>query len=90
MKVNGNQYGNMNVNPYKKQLEQVEQAKQMNSKQTDKIEISKEAQQLQQKSPLEAARQEKVEAIKQQVESGTYKVDPQAAAKKMVDFWFKK
>ncbi|WP_066175608.1 flagellar biosynthesis anti-sigma factor FlgM [Bacillus marinisedimentorum] len=90
MKVNGNQYGNMNVNPYKKQLDKVEQAKQMNSKQTDKIEISKEAQQMQQKSPIEAERQEKVEAIKKQVESGTYKVDPQLVAKKMVDFWFKK
>ncbi len=36
---------------------------------------------------IENERQEKVEALKQQIEAGEYKVNPQAVANKFYDFW---
>lgn len=83
MKINNLQ--GMNINPYKKQAEKYEQIQSSNRK--DKIEISSEAKQLQKLGTFEAERKEKVEAIKKQVESGNYEINPRKIAEKMYSFW---
>lgn len=84
MKIN--HFGNVNFNPYKKQMEKLDQLQKGGAKK-DQIEISSVAKELQQGSKIETERQEKIDAIKQQVESGEYKVDPEKLARKMYDFW---
>lgn len=86
MKIN--QFGPVGMNPYKKQMNKV--AATEKSTQTDKVEISSAAKQLQESSPITVARQQKVEALKQQVQSGTYKVNAEDVAKSVYDFYFKK
>lgn len=53
----------------------------------DKLEISSEALELQKGNPLELERQQKVEQLKAQVQSGEYEINPREVAKKMYDFW---
>lgn len=88
MKINGN-FGSMNVNPYKKQLDKMKSINSEAGKKADKLEISSEAKQLLNGSRFEAERQEKIESLKQQIESGTYQVDPKKVAQKMYEFWTK-
>ena len=86
--VNGmkiNNIGRMNVNPYNKQMEKMEQVHKAAKK--DKIEISSEAKELQKIGNIDLQRQEKVEAIKKEVQSGQYDVNPREIAKKMYSFW---
>lgn len=87
MKINN--IGSMGVNPYKKNLEKNAAATQKSQSKADKVEISSKAKDLQQSNELVKARQEKVQAIKQQVESGTYTIDPQAIAKGLLNFYKK-
>lgn len=53
----------------------------------DKVEISKEAQHMQQAPDIHALREEKVKAIKQKVTSGTYEVNPKEIARRFLEFW---
>ncbi len=53
----------------------------------DQLQISNEAKKLQQNEKVDPARLERVEQIKQSVESGEYTVDPKQTAKKMLQFW---
>lgn len=73
------------VNPYQKQATKVEQAQKANYK--DKIEISSEALNLQKLGNVETARQEKVEALKKEVQSGEYAINPGKIAEKMYSYW---
>ena len=86
MKIN--QFGPVGMNPYKKQMNKVVQTEK--ATQTDKVEISSAAKQLQETSPITIERQQKVEALKKQVQSGTYKVNAEDVAKSVYDFYFKK
>ncbi|MCH1625075.1 flagellar biosynthesis anti-sigma factor FlgM [Fredinandcohnia quinoae] len=86
MKIN--QFGPLGVNPYKNQMNKV--AASEKQAKADKVEISSAAKQLQEVSPITIARQEKVESLKQQVQSGTYHVDSEAIANSVYDFYFKK
>jgi negative regulator of flagellin synthesis FlgM len=86
MKINP--MGPTGINPYKKQLNKLAETEKITK--TDKVEISSAAKQLQETSPVTVARQEKVEALKQQVQSGNYKVNPEAVAKGVYDFYYKK
>ncbi|MFV8826452.1 flagellar biosynthesis anti-sigma factor FlgM [Alkalihalobacterium sp. APHAB7] len=84
----------MKINPYqaiqnttyRKQVE-----KQMATNETkmkkDQLQISKAAMELQQSTKIDAARQEKVNELKEKVQSGNYKVDAQAVANKLYDYW---
>lgn len=76
------------VNAYKesphKQIE-----KQTYKKRTDQLEISNEAKSLQKSNHGENKRAEYVNQIKQSYENGTYKVQPEKVAAKMIDFWSK-
>ncbi len=86
MKIN--QFGPVGMNPYKNQMNKI--AATEKSIQTDKVEISSAAKQLQETSPITVARQQKVEALKQQVQDGTYKVNVEDTAKSLYNFYFKK
>lgn len=83
----------MRINPmngvqniYRRQLEKYEKTLETKLKR-DKIEISTEAKQLQQTNQMEKARQEKINHIKEQIESGNYKVDAKEVARKFYEFW---
>jgi len=87
MKINN--YGTQGINPYKK-VNKVEQSnKAEGTKGADKVEISAAAKELQQVSQVSAARTEKIDALKKQVQSGTYEVNPQEVAKSILNFYSK-
>ncbi|UOE93810.1 flagellar biosynthesis anti-sigma factor FlgM [Alkalihalobacillus sp. LMS39] len=85
MKINP--FQSVHNNPYKKQIEK--QAAVEGTKKSDKLEISKEAIEMQKGSRIELEREEKVKQIKEQLASGDYHVDPKKVASKFVDFWVK-
>ena len=87
MKINN--IGSMGVNPYKKSIDKNIATPSKAQSREDKVEISSKAIDLQQSNDLVKARQEKVQAIKTQVENGTYTIDPQAIAKGLVEFYKK-
>lgn len=80
-------YGSTDLHLYQKQVEtkRVVEAK----NQQDKIEISEEAKQLQRANSMSQERQEKVQKLKHQIETGTYKIDPKEIAKSMIQFYRK-
>lgn len=87
MKINN--YGTQGINPYKK-ITKLEQAQNVGAtKGTDKVEISLEAKELQQVSQSSAARAEKVESLKQQVQAGTYEVNAKDIANGILNFYKK-
>ncbi|WP_078543844.1 flagellar biosynthesis anti-sigma factor FlgM [Litchfieldia alkalitelluris] len=83
MKIN--QTNLTGINPYKKQMNKM--APLEKKAQQDRLEISNEAKQLQEKSPITQEREEKVEALKHQVQSGTYTVDAKKVAKSVLDYY---
>lgn len=83
MKIN--HFGRINMNPYNKQQEKIEQIQKSDRK--DKIEISSEAKELQKIGSIEVERQEKVNAIKKEVQSGRYELNAREIAEKMYSFW---
>jgi negative regulator of flagellin synthesis FlgM len=87
MKVNS--FGSQGVNPYKRQMNKMDQVGLAVNKQKDKVEISSTAKEMQQVSQLEKQRQAKVEELKFQVENGTYKMDPKESAKGIIHFYSK-
>lgn len=86
MKINN--VGPTGLNPYKKNLNKLDEVKQ-SSFQKDKLEISSTAKELQHSSQLVTQRQERVEAIKVSVENGTYNVNPKDTAKSIINFYSK-
>jgi negative regulator of flagellin synthesis FlgM len=86
MKINN--IGLNGINPYKKQMNKMAAVESKATK-ADKVEISSEAKQLQETSPVTVARQEKVEALAKQVQSGNYKIDANAVARSVYDFYTK-
>ncbi len=87
MKINN--VGPAGMNPYKKNINRLEEAKQSSFQAKDKLEISTTAKELQQTSQVITQRQEKVEALKVSVQNGTYKLDASETAKSIVDFYRK-
>ncbi|MCD7034451.1 flagellar biosynthesis anti-sigma factor FlgM [Metabacillus sp. GX 13764] len=85
MKINNHNVSG--INPYQKSLDKMAKPEAAAQKK-DKVEISSAAKDLQANSIVQA-RQEKVEALKKQVENGTYKVDPNTVANSIVDFFRK-
>lgn len=88
MKINN--FGSSGINPYKRQMNNMENAKSSAKADSDKVEISATAKEMQQLSQYSASRQERVEQLKLQVQNGTYKVNPEQVAKSMIDFYTKK
>ncbi|WP_113971322.1 flagellar biosynthesis anti-sigma factor FlgM [Rossellomorea aquimaris] len=85
MKINN--IGNQNINPYKRNLNKMDQLGNIGKKASDKIEISSAAKEMQEVSKIGKERQAKVEALKDQVQSGNYTIDPKAIAKGLKDFY---
>ncbi|MHA7138079.1 flagellar biosynthesis anti-sigma factor FlgM [Rossellomorea arthrocnemi] len=85
MKINN--IGNQNINPYKRNLNKMDQVGNIGKKASDKIEISSAAKEMQEVSKLGNERQARVEALKDQVQSGNYTIDPKAIAKGLKDFY---
>lgn len=83
MKIDG--INHSHFNPYNK-LSQPAQKKE-GAKPHDQLDISPEAKQMQQQSKLDLQRQDKVQTLKKQIQSGGYQVDPQQAANKFYEFW---
>ena len=83
MHING--VGKVGVNPYVKQAEKINSVKKQSM--TDKMEISQEALQLSKGNPINIERKELVDKLKNEVQSGEYKVDTKAVAQKMYSFW---
>ncbi|MDQ0857248.1 flagellar biosynthesis anti-sigma factor FlgM [Bacillus sp. V2I10] len=86
MKIN--HLNSAGINPYKRTAEKQQEAAQQAKKQ-DKVEISTKAKELQQQNAIDQARQEKVAAIKKQVETGTYTIDPKAIANSVIKHYQK-
>lgn len=87
MKINN--IGSSGVNPYNRQYNKIENTK-VSGVKADKLEISSKAKELQQSSQIPEQRQARVDELKIQLENGTYKADPRATAKSIIDFYFKK
>ena len=87
MKINN--FRPSGVNPYKNQMNKLDQVEKSVNKKKDKVEISIEAKEMQQVSSLEQERQMKVDKLKIEVENGTYKPQPTEIAKSMIQFYKK-
>ena len=85
MKINP--FGTQGINPYKRQMNKIDQANQVVSKSKDKVEISSTALEMQQVSQVSDARQARVEELKRQVENGTYHVDIKETAQSIINFY---
>jgi negative regulator of flagellin synthesis FlgM len=77
------------VNPYRTNQLKVEQAKEQAKFKTDKLEISSEAKQLSETSPITTQRNERVQQLKAQIESGNYKVEPEKLAANLIKYYKK-
>ncbi|PLT31065.1 flagellar biosynthesis anti-sigma factor FlgM [Peribacillus deserti] len=87
MKIN--HVGSAGMNPYKRQLNKMDEVKQSSFK-SDKVEISQSAKELQHTSQIPAQREAKVEALKEQIKNGTYKIDAGETAKSIIKYYFDK
>ncbi|KGX93947.1 Negative regulator of flagellin synthesis [Pontibacillus halophilus JSM 076056 = DSM 19796] len=84
MKINGPQHSNLN--PYQKQFQKQAQV-QKGEAAKDRVEISSQAKHMQEASNAKQARLDRVEELKNQVQSGTYQVDAKETAKNVANFF---
>ncbi|EMT45890.1 flagellar biosynthesis anti-sigma factor FlgM [Anoxybacillus flavithermus] len=75
----------MNVNPYERtaRIEKPTKA----TKKTDQVEISSAAKELQEAARFSSERLEKVERLKEEIESGAYKLDARAVAESVLRYY---
>ncbi|PLR90816.1 flagellar biosynthesis anti-sigma factor FlgM [Bacillus sp. T33-2] len=85
MKINN--IGSSGINPYKRQMNKLDNVGKASGKQADKVEISATAKEMQQSSQVSTERHQKVEELKVQVENGTYKLNPKEVAKSIINFY---
>lgn len=81
-------YGVNNINPYNKQQQKIKSAS-GSSTFADKIEISSAAKEMQVNSTLNSERAEKVQKIKELIESGEYKVNARKVAEDLLKYYRK-
>lgn len=86
MKINNN-IGPTGINPYKRQINKLEQVGATASTKLDKVEISSIAKGLQNINSVEVERQQKVDELKIQVQNGTYKPSSVDIAKGILQFY---
>ncbi|MEI4769589.1 flagellar biosynthesis anti-sigma factor FlgM [Psychrobacillus sp. FJAT-51614] len=75
------------VNPYKRNQQQTEKVQNATKTTADQLEISSVAKSMQTKSPVEVEQAERVEAIKAQIDAGTYKVDAKQLASNILNYY---
>jgi negative regulator of flagellin synthesis FlgM len=85
MKINN--IGTTGINPYKKAINKLDKVNDTTTAKADKVEISSAAKEMQQISQVEAARQKKVEELKQSVQNGTYKPNATATASSIINYF---
>lgn len=82
-------YGVNKVNPYQNQSLKTEQVKKSTFNVTDQLEISSAAKDLQGIKSYADERAERVQQLKEQIESGNYRVDAQKLASDMLKYYRK-
>lgn len=85
MKINN--YGLNPINPYKNQQLKAEAVKKSATSFEDQLEISSQAKDLQGIKDYSTERADKVQAIKNQIEAGTYKIDSNKLAKDLLNYY---
>ncbi len=80
-------YGVSGINPYQAQQTKASAAKATNKTFKDQLEISSQAKDLQGVQGYEATRTEKVAALKEQIQSGTYQVDSKKLAQDLLNHY---
>ncbi|WP_297990096.1 flagellar biosynthesis anti-sigma factor FlgM [uncultured Anoxybacillus sp.] len=75
----------MNVNPYERTARVEKPTKA--TKKIDQVEISSAAKELQEAAKFSSERLEKVERLKEEIESGTYKLDARAVAESVLRYY---
>ncbi|WP_456273246.1 flagellar biosynthesis anti-sigma factor FlgM [Bacillus sp. AK031] len=85
MKINN--IGASGVNPYKKQLNKLDQLSKPGQPKADKVEISTSAKEMQESLRIPKERQAKVDELKISVENGNYRVNSQEVAKSILKFY---
>lgn len=82
MKINN--FSRIMNNPYQKQMKQFETTQTNKSMKKDQIEISSQALEMHKGEDI---RREKVDALKNQINSGNYQVNYEKVAEKFLDYW---
>ncbi|NRD79395.1 flagellar biosynthesis anti-sigma factor FlgM [Bacillus sp. BRMEA1] len=86
MRINDVKYG---LNPYQNQINR-NKTNTNKASNKDVVNISSSGQEIYQAMKSDQAdRQKRIEQLKEQVSNGTYQVDSQKVAQKMLDFWDK-
>lgn len=75
------------INPYKRNQQQVEKVQNTTKTAADQLEISSAAKSMQTKSSVEVERAERVAAIKADIDAGTYKVDAKKLALNILNYY---
>ena len=75
------------VNPYKRNQQQAEKVQTTIKTAADQLEISSTAKSMQVKSPVEVKQAERVDAIKADIDAGTYKVDAKQLASNILNYY---
>lgn len=75
------------INPYKRNQQQVEKTQQTPKATADQLEISSAAKSMQTKSSIEVEQAERVASIKAEIDAGTYKVDAKKLASNILNYY---
>lgn len=82
-------FGVNSINPYNKQQKSLKAAESKGSFSADKIEISSAAKEMSASSTYNSERAQKIQNIKEQIQSGTYQVNAQKVAEDMLNYYRK-
>lgn len=82
-------YGVNSINPYNKQPKNIKAAENKATSSTDKIEISATAKEMSAPSIYSSERAQKIQNIKEQIQSGEYKVDARKVAEDLLKYYRK-
>lgn len=74
------------LNAYHNYMQKYQKPKESVRKQ-DRLQISEEAKRLQSDEKMDTKRSAYVHHIKEQIKQGTYEIDYEKTAQKMIDFW---
>ena len=77
------------INPYNKQQRSLKAAESKSTLATDKIEISSAAKEMSASSTFNTERAQKVQRLKEEIQSGTYQVDSRKVAEDMLNYYRK-
>ena len=79
------------VQSYQKQMQVSQVEKTRSIQKEDQLQISNQAKQMfESKTEIDVERQEKINTLKAQIQSGDYQVNSEKVAEKMHQFWFGK